>query len=163
DDSRTSGSRELLADRFPKVRWLEGPRRGPAANRNHASKYATGDWLAFIDDDCIPDRNWLNEIVKAIATADVIEGRKICPAKTNHPVEEVVENETGNLFWTCNLAIRRDLFEELVGFDEDFLEPGGEDLEFAWRIKQKRLTTRFASDMIVCHPARKLSPLKWVY
>ena len=163
DDSRTSGSRQLLAGRFPRVRWLKGPLRGPAANRNHASRYATGDWLAFVDDDCIPDRNWLNEISKLVATADVIEGRTICPAKTNHLLEEVVENETGNLFWTCNLAIRRDRFEELGGFDEDFLEPGGEDLEFAWRIKQRRLTVRFASDMIVYHPARKLPLVKWVY
>jgi GT2 family glycosyltransferase len=163
DDSRTSGSRQLLASRFPKARWLQGPRRGPAANRNHASRYATGDWLAFVDDDCIPDCNWVNEITKLVAAADVIEGRTICPAKTNHPLEEVIENETGNLFWTCNLAIRRDRFEELAGFDEDFLEPGGEDLEFAWRIKQKRLTVRFASDMIVYHPARKLPLLKWVY
>jgi Predicted glycosyltransferases len=163
DDSRTSGSRQLLAGRFAKVRWLQGPLRGPAANRNHASRHATGDWLAFVDDDCIPDRNWLNEIAKLAADADVIEGRTVCPAKTNHLLEEVVENETGNLFWTCNLAIRRDRFEELGGFDEDFLEPGGEDLEFAWRIKQRRLTVRFASDMIVYHPARKLPLLKWVY
>jgi GT2 family glycosyltransferase len=163
DDSRTSSARRWLADRFPKVRWLQGPLRGPAANRNHASRYATGDWLAFVDDDCIPDGGWVNEITKLVASADVIEGRTICPAKTNHPFEEVVENETGNLFWTCNLAIRRDLFEELGGFDEDFPEPGGEDLEFAWRIKQKRLTVRFASDMIVYHPARKLPLLKWVY
>jgi GT2 family glycosyltransferase len=162
DDSNASSARQLLAGRFPKVRWLQGPARGPAANRNHASRYATGDWLAFVDDDCIPDCGWVNEIAKLAATADVIEGRTICPAKTNHLFEEVVENGTGNLFWSCNLAIRRDRFEELGGFDEDFLEPGGEDLEFAWRIKQKRLTVRFASDMIVYHPARKLSLLKWV-
>jgi GT2 family glycosyltransferase len=163
DDGRTYGSRQLLASRFSNVRWLQGPRRGPAANRNHASRYATGDWLAFVDDDCVPDRNWVNEIAKRIAGTDVIEGRTVCPTKTNHPFEEVVENETGNVFWTCNLAIRRDLFEALGGFDEDFLEPGGEDLEFAWRIKRKRLSVRFASDMIVYHPARKLSLLKWVY
>src|ERR1700758_5320476 len=75
DDSRTSGHRQLLSGRFPKVRWLQGPLRGPAANRNHASRYATGDWLAFVDDDCIPDPGWLNGIAKLVATADVIEGK----------------------------------------------------------------------------------------
>jgi GT2 family glycosyltransferase len=163
DDSRTSGPRQLLAGRFPKVRWLQGPLRGPAANRNHASRYATGDWLAFVDDDCIPDPGWLNGIAKLVATADVIEGKTVCPLKTNHLCEEVVENLTGNLFWTCNLAIRRDSFEELGGFDEDFLEAGGEDLEFAWRIKRKGLTVHFAPDVIVYHPARKLPLSKWVY
>src|SRR5438105_970424 len=132
DDGRSSDTRQLIASHFPKVRWLQGPRRGPAANRNHGSRFATGDWLAFVDDDCIPDRRWLDEIAKLILTADVVEGKTVCPVKTNHPLEEVVENVTGNLLWSCNLAIRRDLFEKLGGFDEDFLEAGGEDLALAF-------------------------------
>ena len=36
----------------------------------------------------------------------------------SHPLEEVVENVTGDLLWSCNLAVRRDLFEQLGGFDE---------------------------------------------
>jgi GT2 family glycosyltransferase len=163
DDGHAFDTRRLIEHRFPKVRWLQGPRRGPAANRNHGSHYATGDWLAFVDDDCIPDRRWLDEIAKVIPTADVVEGKTVCPVKTNHPLEEVVENVTGDLLWSCNLAIRRDRFEQLGGFDEDFLEAGGEDLEFAWRIKQKGFTVRFAPDVIVYHPARNLPPSKWVY
>ena len=51
--------------------------------------------------------------------------------RTDHPLEEIVENVTGDLLWSCNLAIRHDLFERLGGFNEDFLEAGGEDVEFA--------------------------------
>jgi GT2 family glycosyltransferase len=163
DDGRTFDTRQLVEHRFPKVRWLQGPRRGPAANRNHGSHYATGDWLAFVDDDCIPDRRWLDEIAEIIPTADVIEGKTVCPVKTNHPLEEVVENTTGNLLWSCNLAIRRDLFEKLGGFDEDFLEAGGEDLALAFRIKEMKLTVRFAPNAMVYHPARRLSVVKLIY
>jgi GT2 family glycosyltransferase len=102
-----------------------------------------------VDDDCIPDRRWLDEIAKVIPLADVVEGKTVCPVKTNHPLEEVVENVTGNLLWSCNLAIRRDLFEKLGGFDEDFLEPGGEDLALAFRIKEMKLIVRFAPNAIV--------------
>jgi GT2 family glycosyltransferase len=163
DDGQTFHTRQLLECRFPNVRWLPGPRRGPAANRNHGARYAKGDWLAFLDDDCIPDRCWLNEISRVISTADVIEGKTVCPVKTNHPLEEVIENVTGDLLWSCNLAIRRDLFEKLGRFDEDFLEAGGEDLALAWRIREMKLTVRFAPNAIVYHPARQLSVSKWIY
>jgi len=163
DDGQTFHTRQLLECRFPNVRWLPGPRRGPAANRNHGARYAKGDWLAFLDDDCIPDRCWLNEISRVISTADVIEGKTVCPVKTNHPLEEVIENVTGDLLWSCNLAIRRDLFEKLGRFDEDFLEAGGEDLALAWRIREMKLIVRFAPNAIVYHPARRLSVSKWIY
>jgi GT2 family glycosyltransferase len=162
DDGRTSDTRQMIACRFPKVRWLQGPRRGPAANRNHGSRYATGDWLAFVDDDCIPDQEWLNEIARVIPAADVIEGKTVCPLKSTHPLEEVVENVTGDLLWSCNLAIRRDLFEKLGGFDEDFLEAGGEDLALAFRIRKMKLTVCFASNAVVYHPARRLGIRQWI-
>jgi GT2 family glycosyltransferase len=162
DDSRTEATRRLISSHFPQVKWFEGPRRGPAANRNHGARRAIGDWLAFVDDDCIPERTWLAGIARAIPAADVVEGRTVCRGRTNHPLEEIVENLTGNLFWSCNLAIRRDLFEQLGGFDEDFLEAGGEDLEFAWRIRKMKLIARYAPEAVVYHPARRLPVSKWV-
>jgi GT2 family glycosyltransferase len=162
DDGRSADARQLILSRFPKVRWLEGPRRGPAANRNYGARYASGEWLAFVDDDCIPDSAWLNEISRATPVAEVIEGRTVCFGRTSHPLEEVVENVNGGVLWSCNLAIRRDLFEKLGGFDEDFLEPGGEDMEFAWRIRKMKMHVSYASTAIVYHPARRLSLPKWI-
>jgi GT2 family glycosyltransferase len=162
DDGQTTATRELISARFPNVKWYQGPRRGPAANRNHGVRHAVGEWLAFVDDDCIPDATWLEEIAQAISVSDVIEGKTKCLGKTNHPLEEIVENLTGDLFWSCNLAIRRDLFERLGGFDEDFLEAGGEDLEFAWRIKQMKLTVSYVPQAVVYHPVRRLPVSRWI-
>jgi GT2 family glycosyltransferase len=162
DDGRSSDTRQLISCRFPKVRWLQGPRRGPAANRNHGARYASGEWLAFVDDDCIPDSAWLNEIAIGIPDAEVIEGKTVCLNRTNHPLEEVVENVTGGVLWSCNLAIRRGLFEKLGGFDEDFLEAGGEDMEFALRIRQMKVPVFYAPTAIVYHPARRLTLSKWI-
>jgi GT2 family glycosyltransferase len=163
DDGRSDQTRDLINERFPLVKWVPGPGRGPAANRNFGAKQASGDWLAFIDDDCYPAADWVENLRRATLDADIIEGRTICPDRTNHPLEETVENLNGGLLWSCNFAIRRQIFQMLGGFDEDFLEPGGEDLEFSWRVKQKMLTVRFTPDMIVYHPARTLSLTKWVY
>jgi GT2 family glycosyltransferase len=157
DDSRSDEIRELIARRFPLVKWVRGPRRGPAANRNCGARQANGDWIAFIDDDCVPDVDWLKNMRRAAFDSRIVEGRTICPNRTYHPFEEVVENLAGGLLWSCNLGIRRDLFLRLGGFDEDFLEAGGEDLEFAWRVKQNGVCVHFAPEAVVYHSARQLS------
>jgi len=162
DDGQSAATRQLVSVRFPKVRWSQGPRRGPAANRNHGARHASGEWLAFIDDDCVPDPTWLQEIARVSTSSDVVEGKTLCLNRTGHPLEEVVENVTGDLLWSCNLAIRRDLFERLGGFDEDFLEAGGEDLEFAWRIRQMKLKVRYVPEAVVFHPARRLTLGRWI-
>jgi GT2 family glycosyltransferase len=100
---------------------------------------------------------------KALAGAELVEGRTICTGKTNHPLEEVVENLGGGLLWSCNLGIRRGLFLQMGGFDEDFLEAGGEDLEFAWRLKRNGFTALFSQAALVYHPARRVTVRRWVY
>jgi len=171
DDSPDDTSHKILTRDFPRVRWIQGPRRGPAANRNHGATKASGDWLIFLDDDCEPQPGWLEaghdnipqnptpdklETPGMTSLPEVLEGKTVCPSKTDHPLEEQVENLTGDNFWSCNLAVHRKIFEELGGFDEDFLEAGGEDMEFAWRIKQIGLSTRFCSQMLVFHPPRRI-------
>jgi glycosyltransferase involved in cell wall biosynthesis len=146
-----------LISQFPNAKWVRGPRRGPAANRNNGARYAAGNWLVFIDDDCSPDPAWLHEMERATQDADVVEGKTICPNRSDGFLEEVVENLNGGLLWSCNLAIRRESFDELKGFDEDFLAPGGEDLEFAWRTKQRHFRVRFAAGAVVQHPVRRIT------
>src|SRR5665213_3286620 len=60
DDSKDGIAKDLIKQDYPWVCWVEGPKRGPAANRNNGAKTANGDWLVFIDDDCLPDKNVLN-------------------------------------------------------------------------------------------------------
>jgi GT2 family glycosyltransferase len=156
DDSSDSSTKELVEKEFPYVRWIPGPRRGPAANRNHGARAATGNWLAFIDDDCEPQPGWL-EAISAHCWADVVEGQTICPSNRDDPFEEQVENLNGDNFWSCNLAMRRSAFFELGGFDEDFLDAAGEDMELAWRIRRSDLRTVFTPAAQVIHRARRIS------
>jgi len=156
DDDDAPVTRDLVAKKFPRVKWTQGPGRGPAANRNHGASLATGEWIAFVDDDCLPGEGWL----KAIASqgdVDVIEGKTEAPGARDTPFEERVENLRGGVYWSCNLAVRREVFERLCGFDEDFREPGGEDMEFAWRIAANTLYTRFVAAALVEHPPRAIT------
>src|SRR5690606_21029723 len=54
DDSRKQLATEILHHAFPAVKWIEGPKRGPAANRNAGAKVANGEVIVFLDDDCLP-------------------------------------------------------------------------------------------------------------
>jgi GT2 family glycosyltransferase len=157
DDSETAKTRELVQREYKHILWVKGPRKGPAANRNNGACASSGDWLVFLDDDCLPNERWLSEIRRATSGCDVVEGKTVCPDKTNDPFEDVVENLTGDLLWSCNLAVSRSLFERLGGFDEDFLIAGGEDLELARRLRMSNSRIHFASRAIVYHPVRRLS------
>jgi GT2 family glycosyltransferase len=163
DDSLSDATRDLIRNSYPNATWVKGPQRGPAANRNCGALKATGNFLAFVDDDCIPAEDWAENMRKALTEADFVEGKTICTGKTNHPLEEVVENLGGGLAWSCNLGIRKDLFLRMGGFDEDFLEAGGEDLEFAWRLRGNGIAAVFAPKAVVYHPARRLPVDRWIY
>lgn len=154
DDSRGPQSRVLIEQEFPHVTWVAGPRRGPAANRNNGASHACTEWLAFTDDDCLPQPGWLDALASLARHADVIEGCTLAPGARDDPFEEHVENRYGGVLWSCNLAVRRDVFDVLGGFDEDFTEPAGEDMEFAWRVQQRALRARFAPTALVYHPPR---------
>jgi GT2 family glycosyltransferase len=158
DDSENHMTRDLVQEKFPWAIWTEGPRRGPAANRNHGASIAKGEWVVFVDDDCQPAVGWLDAIASQSADVNVIEGKTVCPGAIDSPFQERVENLRGGVFWSCNLAVRRIVFGRLGGFDEDFKEAAGEDMEFAWRIARDNLHTRFLPGAIVVHPPRTI---KW--
>lgn len=158
DDSTDFRTRMLIEQKFPHVRWVQGPRRGPASNRNHGAKCSNADWLAFLDDDVAPSAGWFDALIQSASQdVDVIEGKTVCPDQSDHPLEEVVENLTGGNLWSCNFAIRSRCFEALRGFDEDFSIAGGEDLDFATRVRKAGFHTVFVQAALVFHPSRRLT------
>ncbi|MGA3169815.1 MAG: glycosyltransferase [Chthoniobacteraceae bacterium] len=162
---KQSGSYEVIvsddgwtgAFRLAGVKWVQGPRRGPAANRNCGARHASGDWLVFLDDDCLPEDGWLEAYEAAMTgDAEILEGQTVCPMEDRLGFYEVIENLDGGAFWSCNLALRREEFEKLGGFDEDFTEACAEDMEFAWRMRQRGSRSAFVEKATVTHPPRAL-------
>jgi GT2 family glycosyltransferase len=159
DDDRDVARLAQIQRRFSNVRFIAGPRRGPAANRNNGARFARGAWLVFIDDDCQPVDGWLHAIATEAARRplDVIEGKIVAPDKHASIFRRDVENLHGDCFWSANLTIRRDYFEQLGGFDADFAEAGGEDMEFAHRLRQMGARTAFCEAAIVVHPSHVMT------
>ncbi len=150
----------LIRDRFPWARWTAGPRRGPAANRNHGSSLATGDWLVFTDDDCVPDAGWLVAIGGARAAHPgerVIEGCTTCEPDWKGPLWAAPTNEHGGFLWSCNFAIERAFFQELGGFDAGFPFAHLEDVDLRIRIQARGEPMRFVPAALVFHPQRPIA------
>jgi len=154
DDGDATSTREALRNAFPSVTVVQGPRRGPAANRNCGASVATGDWLVFVDDDCIPEQNLIFAYRLFTTRASVLEGR-ISPLGLRSRLDmECPANETGGCLWSCNMAIRSDLFGELGGFDESFRGPAMEDVDMRERLRKREIESIFVPDARVWHPWR---------
>jgi GT2 family glycosyltransferase len=68
DDSQGPATRQLIESRFPEVIYTAGPRRGLGANRNTAVEHASGEFVLFLDDDCLLDEHWLEHALDLVGT-----------------------------------------------------------------------------------------------
>ncbi len=164
DDGKEHPARKLIEEQYPWVTWLEGPRRGPAANRNNGARNSSGDWLVFIDDDCLPDTRLLYEykniIMKNPGTL-VFEGC-ILPDDwrlLNADMAECPVNKEGGLFWSANICIHTSIFKKVSGFDESFPNAAQEDQDMHARLKQMTMVL-FVSKAFVIHPVRTVSVVR---
>jgi glycosyltransferase involved in cell wall biosynthesis len=96
DDGRTSTAEAMVKQQFPWARWVPGPQRGPASNRNCGARSAGGKWLVFTDDDCLPSRDWLAAYAAAATDeARVLEGKTVACGFRDRLDMECPVNETG--------------------------------------------------------------------
>ena len=160
DDRHTEALRERLRASFPSVRYVAGPARGPAANRNHGAGSGDARWILFLDDDCYVASDLLGAYIRHIESAphaQVFEG-------AIHPVGDRPNgnhhaplNTTGGYLWSCNLLIQRQVFEAVGRFDEEFPFACLEDCDLMDRLKGHHAAIVFAGDAVVLHPWRSIS------
>jgi GT2 family glycosyltransferase len=128
------------------VRFLSQPRRGPAAARNLGARDARARVLAFTDDDCAPARAWAERMLAHVRERpDAVVGGRVSNALPENPwsaashlvLDVVIDMHAApgvpGFAPTSNLALTRELFHELGGFDERFPSAAAEDREFCHR------------------------------
>jgi glycosyltransferase involved in cell wall biosynthesis len=63
-----------LCKRFPNIRFVIESRFGLAHARNKGASLARGSLVAYVDDDCVVDRDWLRNLVKGFQYSKNVVG-----------------------------------------------------------------------------------------
>jgi glycosyltransferase involved in cell wall biosynthesis len=105
DDANEQTAETMIRERFPWAKWIKGPSRGPAANRNNGIRQSKGEWVCFTDDDCVVSPEWIAALHEAVKDESIqmFEGRTIMPDGADDPFLHAITNEKGGVFWSCNL------------------------------------------------------------
>jgi glycosyltransferase involved in cell wall biosynthesis len=163
-DNGTRFVAEKYSGRLPLVRYTSLPtQRGPSAARNHGWKLAQGELIAFTDDDCIPERNWLSMINlkwRACTMAEIAFTGKVIVPHVNPPTDyerNIAQLETAE-FITANCAITRRALEKCGGFDETFTMAWREDSDLAFNLIKCGIPIVHIQQAVVKHPVR---PARW--
>jgi glycosyltransferase involved in cell wall biosynthesis len=136
-----------------RIRYLYSQERGMAVSRNKGRKEASGTVVAFTDDDCLPERDWLEKAAGYFDANPIagLEGR-VRSTHLGDPRYRTVSNVNfeGVGFMTANMFYRRDVLETIGGFDERF-RVFREDTDLGWRALQCG-DIPHARDVVVFHP-----------
>jgi glycosyltransferase involved in cell wall biosynthesis len=177
DNGSTDTTAEVLRDfagttRIP-FRAVFEPRTGLSCARNAGWRAARGELIAFTDDDCYPDVEFVDAIARCFADrhVDYLGGRITLHDPDDAPVTIQLREEPlripprsfvrAGLIHGANMAARRHVLEILGGFDE-MLGAGtrfpSEDLDFVSRAAAAGFEGGYDPRPVVAHHHRRSDP-----
>ncbi|HEX8120672.1 MAG TPA: glycosyltransferase family A protein [Solirubrobacteraceae bacterium] len=140
------------------ARVVHEPRANRARARNAGAKATSAPLLAFLDADCVPSERWLAALTEALADAELAAGpvewrsrRRPNRIERFDVAWRTHARRTGGFSGSGNLAVRREAFDRLGGFDPAF-RAAGEDSDLARRAGS---AVRFVPDAVVAHAAER--------
>lgn len=175
DNGSSDGSADLVIAEYPHVRLLQSPTNiGFAAGSNRAAASASGEILVFINPDTWVRQGWLESLLApfqidkmiGLTTSKILlmkEAEKINTCGNDIHLSGITlcrgvglpraafdQPDEVSAISGAAFAIRRDLFEELGGFDEDFFLYE-EDSDLSWRARLAGYRCIYTPDSIVYH------------
>ncbi len=152
--------RDQLDLRLVRYRNVGG---GASAARNVGWRQARASIVALIDGDCVADEGWLLAIRTRLAANQDhlgLEGLTRTERAGITPFTHQLENLTGGLFCSCNMAYRKSVLEQVDGFDEAF-PYGHEDTDLSIRV-QRIGPLPFCAEAVVIHPPIPTRPVQLI-
>lgn len=157
-----------------KIKIFPTGKVSPAIKRDIGAKYASGDYIAFIDDDAYPEKNWLRLAEEGLKDkkTDAICGPAITP-----PESSIIQKASGLFFETIfggggmsyryipakksfyvndfpsvNLIVNKKSFLKTGGFQSKFWP--GEDTKFCLDFIKRGYKIWYSNKLIVYHQRR---------
>lgn len=148
------------------VRYIRTPNQGLSAARNVGLAAATGEIVAYIDDDAYPDPHWLKYLAAVFLQGDWAGvGGPNLPPPGDGPLAECVAHSPGGPIHVlfddveaehipgCNMAFRRAALDAIDGFDVQF-NAAGDDVDLCWRIQQNGGRITYCPGAMIWHHRR---------
>ncbi|WP_082929423.1 HAD-IIIA family hydrolase [Mycobacterium sp. 852013-51886_SCH5428379] len=144
-DDRAHPEPPLMTDEPLSITVLRSGGRGPAAARNVGWRAATTRWVAFLDDDVLPQSDWRYRLADdlAVAEAEGAAGSQAVLEVPASPGRRATDDEKrtrrlADARWiTADMAYLRAALVEVGGFDERFPRAYREDSDIALRITMR--------------------------
>src|SRR5436189_2617179 len=149
------------------VRLITTKNQGLSAGRNVGIRAATGEIVAFIDDDAYPEIHWLRFLALAL-----MEGKAVGVGGPNLPPPndgwraDAIANAPGGPnpvlisdtiaehIPGCNMAFWKDALEAIGGFDPRF-RSAGDDVDVCWRLRDRGGVIGYSPGAVVWHHRRR--------
>jgi len=171
DDGSTDGA-AAIARRYA-CRLIQTENRGLSSARNAGLGAATGEIVAYLDDDASPDPHWLTYLAATFLSSSHagVGGPNVAPPGDG-PIAECVARAPGgpvHVLLTdreaehipgCNMAFRKACLEAIGGFDPRF-RVAGDDVDVCWRLQERGWTLGFSPAAMVWHHRRNSLYAYW--
>jgi GT2 family glycosyltransferase len=165
NDGSTDSVPEIAA-RYPYIRYHAQENQGLSAARNTGMNLATGEIIAYTDDDCFADRDWLYFLVaKLLETgASGVGGPNLLPtgdgpvaacvsASPGTPAHILIDDNVAEHIPGCNMAFWADRLRAVGGFDPVYRK-AGDDVDCCWRLQAEGNVLVYAPAAMVWHHRR---------
>ncbi len=164
NDGSTDGTPEIASE-YP-FKLINTPNMGLSNARNTGMTAATGEIVAYTDDDAHPDPHWLQYLAATFLKTEHagIGGPNIAPRDDGEiaecvanapggPVHVLINDTEAEHIPGCNMAFRREALKAIGGFDPQY-RAAGDDVDVCWRIQEKGGTLGFSPAAMVWHHRR---------
>ena len=171
DDGSTDDT-AAIARRY-NGRLIQTENRGLANARNTGLAAATGEIVAYLDDDAYPDPEWLTYLVATFMSTSYagVGGPNIAPPgdgpiaecvaqAPGGPVHVLVTDRQAEHIPGCNMAFRKSCLDAIGGFDPQF-RTAGDDVDVCWRLREFGWSLGFSPAALVWHHRRNSVRTYW--
>ena len=154
-------------------RLINTENRGLSSARNTGAEAATGEIVAYIDDDAYPDPQWLSYLAAVFVNTDysAVGGPNIAPPgdgliaecvahSPGGPVHVLLSDRDAEHIPGCNMAFRKSALMAIGGFDPQF-RSAGDDVDVCWRLLDRGWTIGFNPAAMVWHHRRNSVITYW--